>query len=234
MTKFGFARYSTSMSAIVMVSGWLCCTGAGAAEAEEAGTAPASAKAVATGLQAGDWLVRARVAGLFPVAETSTLEPIGGRIETPRMLLPDLQIAWFLLDHVSIEAQGGVVRTRPRIRGSMVGDLEIGTIWSAAAAASVQYHLRPGRRTNPYLGVGISYSHPVSTKPAEGISDFEVKSQTSVMLQAGVDRQLGDDWFGNAVVKYLLVPEQVYEGGGARFTSDMDMVFVGAGIGYRF
>lgn len=231
--KTRIARYSMQISAVLMASVWIGCA---AAQAQDTGIlpAPAATHAAAPGLRAGDWLVRARVAGLFPVDETSTLDPIGGRIKTPRMLIPDLQIAWFPTDHISIEGQAGVVRTRPVIEDSIVGDLEIGTIWSAATAASLQYHLLPRQRTNPYVGVGLSYSHPISTEPAEGISRFTVKSQTSVMLQAGVDHQFDDHWFGNAAVKYLLVPEQVYEGGGARFTSDLDMIFVGAGIGYRF
>lgn len=231
--KARIARYSTPVSAVLMASAWLGCATA-QAQGTGAPPDPAVTEAAALGLRAGDWLVRARVAGLFPVDETSKLDPIGGRIKTPRMLLPDLQIAWFLTDHISIEGQGGVVRTRPAIRGSIIGDLEIGTIWSATAAASLQYHLLPRSRTNPYVGVGLSYSHPISTEPAEGISDFTVKSQTSTMLQAGVDHQFGNNWFGNAAVKYFFVPEQIYGGGGAKFTSNLNMVFVGAGIGYRF
>lgn len=225
-------RHPTLMSAALMISAWPDCAAAQAVDTLK--PAPASTEEAVPGLRTGDWLVRGRVAGLFPVNESSVLDPIGGRIETPRMLLPDLQIAWFVTEHVSIEAQGGVIRTRPRIRSSMIGNFDIGTIWSAAAAASVQYHILPGRRTNPYVGAGLSYSQPVSTKPDDGIADFKVKSQASLMLQIGVDHQLADHWFSNAVVKYIFVPKQVYEGDGANFTSDMDMVFVGAGFGYRF
>ncbi|MDY8107536.1 OmpW family outer membrane protein [Fulvimarina sp. 2208YS6-2-32] len=188
----------------------------------------------AAGLEAGDWLVRARIAGLFPVDETSSVGLIGGRIETPDMILPDLQIAYFLTDRISVEGQAGVVRTRPRIVGSIIGEFEIGTIWSAAVSGSIQYHFLPDQRLNPYVGIGASYSHPISTKPARGVSDFDVKAQTSLLIQAGADYRISGDWFGNAVARYLVVPEQVYQGGGASFESDADMVFVGAGIGYRF
>jgi outer membrane protein len=197
--------------------------------------APASAaEAPLTGLRAGDWLVRARVAALLPVDETSTVGLIGGRIVTPKMVLPDLLISYFLTDHISIEGQAGVVRTRPRIVESAIGDLDIGTIWSAAAAASIQYHFLPEARLNPYVGVGASYSHAISIEPGERVSDFDVKPQVSLMVQAGADYQLSQNWFANAAAKYMLVPETVYEGGGATFTSDADMVFVGAGVGYRF
>ncbi|WP_192843246.1 OmpW family protein [Aureimonas sp. AU12] len=186
------------------------------------------------GLKAGNWLVRGRIAGLMPVNETSTVGLIGGHINVPDMLLPDLQIAYFLTDHISIEGQAGIIRTRPRIVGSFIGDFDIGSIWSAAGAASVQYHFMPEARFNPYLGAGISYSRPVSIKPDEGITDFSVSAQTSIMIQAGADYQIAGNWFGNAVAKYLFVPEQTYESQSATFVSDSNMVFAGVGIGYRF
>ncbi|MBB3999558.1 OmpW/AlkL family protein [Aureimonas pseudogalii] len=205
------------------------------ASASEDVVAPApSLEAPLTGLRAGDWLVRARVAALLPVDETSTVGLIGGRIVTPEMVIPDVLISYFLTDHISVEGQAGVVRTRPRIVDSAIGDLDIGTIWSAAAAASVQYHFLPEARFNPYVGVGASYSHAFSIKPGERVSDFDVKPQVSLIVQAGADYQISQNWFANAAAKYMLVPETVYEGGGATFTSDADMVFVGAGIGYRF
>jgi len=92
----------------------LQCGSARAADRLDLEASPSSAT---SGLKAGDWLVRARAAGLFPVEETSTVGLIGGRIEVPAMLLPDLQLAYFLTDHISIEGQAGVIRTRPRIVG---------------------------------------------------------------------------------------------------------------------
>lgn len=207
------------------------CYSARAADQLELQTSQVSAT---RGLEAGDWLVRARTAGLFPVQETSTVGLIGGRIEVPDMLLPDLQLAYFLTDHISIEGQAGVIQTRPRIVGSLIGDFDIGSIWSAAGAASVQYHFRPESRFNPYMGVGISYSRPISIKPDKGITDFDVSSQTSIMIQAGADYQIAGNWFGNAVSKYLFVPEQTYQSQSSTFVSDSDMIFAGAGIGYRF
>ncbi len=195
---------------------------------------PALEEADAHGLRAGDWLLRARIAGLFPVDETSSVELIGGRIDTPEMILPDVQTAYFLTDHISVEGQVGAIRTRPRILGSLLGDFQVGTIWSLAAAASIQYHFLPKARFNPYAGIGVAHSRPISIDPAPGVSDFEVSSQTSLMLQVGADYHLTGNWFGNAVAKYLFVPEQTYRSQDGRFTSDSDMVFAGVGIGYRF
>ncbi|KQT57732.1 MULTISPECIES: OmpW/AlkL family protein [unclassified Aureimonas] len=224
-----------SLALIIVLHGaatvWSEAKAADAAVPIGSDTAPT---AEAVGLHAGNWLVRARIAGIFPVKETSSIALIGGQIKTPDMVIPDLQIAYFLMDHISIEGQGGVVPTRPKIAGSLVGHFEIGNILSAAASASLQYHFLPDARLNPYMGAGVSYSTPISIKPAEGITDFDVKAQMSIMLQAGADYQISGNWFGNGVAKYIFVPEQVYTSESTKFISDSDIVFVGAGIGYRF
>lgn len=211
-------------------------TGPGIAEAADAATAPPSVETDApasTGLGAGDWLLRARIMGLLPHGETSDVGLIGGRIETPDQIMPDGEMAYFLTDHVSLEVQGGIALSKPKIVDTVVGTLEIGSIWSAAVSTLAQYHFRPEARLNPYVGAGASVSWPVRIDPAAGIADFDIERLVSPMVQVGFDYQLSDDWFANAMAKYVFVPGQTYSGGGASFKSDLDMVVVGVGIGYR-
>lgn len=217
---------------ILMVSGVST-----AADVSTQAAAPAAESEASTdwkGLGQGDWLLRARIMGLFPQKETSEVGLIGGRIETPAQLLPDGEIGYFVTDHVSIELQGGVVVSKPKILDSLVGDFEIGSIWTAALAGSAQYHFRPAARFNPYVGFGASVSWPVHIDPAPGVADFTIERLVSPMLQVGTDYQVSENVFANASVKYSLVPGQTYSGGGATFKSDLDMVVVGAGFGYRF
>lgn len=209
---------------------------ASAAEPSAPGGATASAIGAddIAGLRAGDWLVRGRLSGSIPTERRSQIDLIGGRIDTPAAILPDADLSYFLTDHVAVEVQAGAVRTRPSIRGSLVGDIAIGSIWNAAAMGMVQVHLLPGARLNPYLGVGLAATTPLAIEPARGIPDFKVKSQVSPVLQAGFDYHLTGNWFANAMVKYVFVPKQAYQLGGAKVEVDLNMLVVGAGIGYRF
>ncbi|KQT78603.1 hypothetical protein ASG51_22130 [Methylobacterium sp. Leaf465] len=186
------------------------------------------------GLRAGDWLVRGRIMGTIPTEQSTHIAVIGGQSKTPTALLPDGDVSYFLTDHIAIEGQAGPIRTRPKIRNSLVGDVAIGSVWNAAAMATLQYHLLPGARLNPYLGVGLAVTTPIAIDPARGIPDFTLGSLASPVLQAGFDYHLGGNWFGNVAVKYLFVPRQSYTIGGVRVAADLDMLMVGAGLGYRF
>lgn len=206
----------------------------GAARAGEPPSPAAADPEPGAGLRAGDWLVRGRLAGSIPTERRARIDLIGGRVETPAALLPDLDVSYFLTDHVAIEAQAGAVRTRPVIRDSLVGDIAIGSIWNAAAMGLVQLHLLPGARLNPYLGIGVAATTPIAIAPARGIPDFTLKAQVSPVLQAGADYHLGGNWFANAMVKYVFVPRQSYAIGGVAVEADLNMLVVGAGLGYRF
>lgn len=162
------------------------------------------------------------------------IEFIGGRVDTPAAVLPDLDVSYFLTDHLAVSGQAGAIRSRPVIRNSLVGDIAIGSIWNAVVSGVVRYHFLPNARFNPYLGVGASATTSIAVYPAKGIPAFTVKSQTSPLIQAGFDYHLTGNWFGNAMVKYVFVPPVSYEVAGVDVKADLNMLVVGAGIGYRF
>ena len=188
----------------------------------------------ARGLKAVDWLVHGRIIGMIPTERTSRLAVIGGRIDTPYAVLPDLDVSYFLTDHLAVSGQAGAIRTRPVIRNSLAGDIAIGSIWNAAVSGVVRYHFLPDARFNPYLGVGASATTPIAIQPAKGVPSFKVAPQASPLLQAGFDIHLIGNWFGNAMVKYIFVPPAAYTIAGRAMKVDLNMLVVGAGIGYRF
>lgn len=196
--------------------------------------AVASPPAMDSGLKAGDWLVRGGIIGAFPTLQRASIGMIGGRVDTPTALLPDGSVSYFLTDHFAIEGQVGAVLTRPKIRDSLIGDVAIGSIRNASAVGIVQYHFLPDAAVNPYVGVGVSATWPTAIKPAPGIPDFKVMSFTAPVLQAGLNVNLTGNWFANASLKYILAPRSHYDIGGLKVQVDMNMLIVGAGLGYRF
>ena len=98
---------------------------------------PAMKTVPESGLTAGSFLVRGRVVGSIPVGQFSRVEPIGGRVITPARALPDLDVTYFLSDHFAVAGQLGVVSTKTSIRGSLIGDLTIGSTWSFAMTGAV-------------------------------------------------------------------------------------------------
>ncbi|KQQ12016.1 hypothetical protein ASF53_15230 [Methylobacterium sp. Leaf123] len=187
------------------------------------------------GLTAGSLLVRGRVVGAIPVGQFSRVEPIGGRVITPARALPDLDATYFLSDHFALAGQVGVVSTRTSIRGSLIGDLPIGSTWSLALTGAVQFHFLPHGAFNPYIGAGAGYTHPLAYEPAKPlITEMKAHPQLGPMLQAGFDYHLGGDWYANMEIKKIFLPPQVARIGAGSATVRFDMLIIGAGIGYRF
>jgi len=194
-----------------------------------------AANPVSGGLTAGSLLVRGRVVGSIPVGQFSRVEPIGGRVITPARALPDLDVTYFLSDHFALAGQVGVVSTRTSIRNSLIGDLPIGSTWSLAMTGAVQFHFLPHGVFNPYIGAGAGYTHPIAYEPAKPlITKMEADPQLGPMLQAGFDCHLGGDWYANMEIKKIFLPPQVSRIGTGSATVRLDMLIIGAGIGYRF
>ncbi|ARO55544.1 putative outer membrane protein, OmpW family [Methylorubrum extorquens] len=188
-----------------------------------------------SGLTAGSFLVRGRVVGSIPVGQFSRVEPIGGRVITPARALPDLDVTYFLSDHFAVAGQLGVVSTKTSIRGSLIGDLTIGSTWSFAMTGAVQFHFLPHGPFNPYIGAGAGYTHPIAYEPAKPlITEMKADPQLGPMLQAGFDYHLGGNWYANMEIKKIFLPPQVSRIGSGTTTVRLDMLIIGAGIGYRF
>ena len=205
------------------------------ARAADPAANPASDPASEGGLTAGSLLVRGRVIGSIPVGQFSRVEPIGGRVITPARALPDLDVTYFLSDHFAVAAQVGVVSTKTSIRGSFIGDLPIGSTWSLSMTGAVQFHFLPDNAFNPYVGAGAGYTHPIAYEPAKPlITEMKADPQLGPMLQAGFDYHLGGAWFANMEIKKIFLPPQVSRIGAGTATVRLDLLIVGAGIGYRF
>ncbi|MEH3145466.1 MAG: outer membrane beta-barrel protein [Methylobacterium frigidaeris] len=187
------------------------------------------------GLTAGSLLIRGRIIGSIPVNQKSRVEPVGGRVVTPTRALPDLDVTYFLTDHFAIAGQGGILPTRTSIRGSRVGDLPVGTTWSAGVNGAVQFHVLPHDAFNPYVGAGVAYTAPLAYEPAKPfVTTMKASPQVGPMVQAGFDYHLGGRWYANFEIKHFFLPTQVSRVGPGSATVKLDMLIVGAGLGYRF
>ncbi|WP_227437511.1 OmpW/AlkL family protein [Methylobacterium sp. W2] len=194
--------------------------------------APLPARA---GFAAGDVLVRARVIGMFAVDERSRIDLIGGTVRMPAMILPDADVTYFLTGNLAVAGQAGIIRTKPVIKGSLVGDIPIGAIQSFGGFAAIQYHAFSDGPFKPYVGLGLSLSVPLQTEPAGGfVTAFSVDPIAGLLLQAGFDYHLGGNWYANAEVKKIWLPGYTLGHAAIGAKVEMNTVIVGGGIGYRF
>lgn len=180
------------------------------------------------------WLVRLMVLGINQTNIRTEVSGINGSIEIPSTVKPGLDISYFVTDHWAIEFQGGVTTTDYRIIGSAIGDFDIGSVETASAGLTLQYHFRPKSTLRPYFGIGVNYSKTRDVTPADNIPDFEIDDITSLILNTGIDYQLGDSWFASASLRYLVIPTYHAEGQAFDTEITLNTLIPGVGISYRF
>jgi outer membrane protein len=188
-----------------------------------------------SGLTAGTFLLRGRAVGIFP-NKGGPITTIGGYIAVSNSATPEVDLSYFVTDHIAIEGEGGITRNTLTAKDTVLGRVDVGSVWGAPVLALLQYHLLPLARWNPYAGVGVAVLPYFDAQPAGGrVQELSVRSEVGAVFQAGIDLRITDRWFGNLDIKKLLVKAYASVDDGA-FTSSghLNPLLVGLGIGYRF
>jgi outer membrane protein len=188
------------------------------------------------GLTAGAFMLRGRVVGIFPDNGNSTITRIGGYIQVDNSVSPELDLSYFITDHIAVEGETGVSHNSLTAENTRLGTVAVGKVWSAPILLVLQYHVLPHSRWNPYLGAGLAVLPYFDAQPAGGlVQQLSVQSEVGAALQAGLDYQLTDRWYGNVDIKKLFVASYASVDGGAITSSGhINPLIVGLGIGYRF
>jgi outer membrane protein len=187
------------------------------------------------GLTAGTLLLRGRVVGIFP-ENVSSVTVIGGHINVSNSVTPEIDLSYFLTDHIALEGEAGITRNSLTAEDTAIGTVSVGKVWGAPIVAVVQYHLLPHARWNPYAGVGVSFLPYFDAQPAGGLSQqLSVRSEVGAVFQGGIDLQISDRWYGNLDIKKLIVSSYAsVNDGEITATGQISPLIVGLGIGYRF
>ncbi|WP_162234681.1 OmpW/AlkL family protein [Sphingomonas sp. Leaf231] len=186
------------------------------------------------GFASGDVAIRARVTRIVPYNQKSIVDAIGGRIDVPPMVLPDVDISVFAADRWSVTGQAGLVKTDITLRDTAYGDIDVGSVWSLPVSLAAQYHLPTKGRFKPFVGAGVVVSWYFGEKPADRyIHDFRVSTPPTPQIKAGFDYQLNDTWFATFEAKRLFTPTQTIENEGVTIRMSLDTVTVGAGMALR-
>ncbi|WP_052675647.1 OmpW/AlkL family protein [Agrobacterium arsenijevicii] len=190
---------------------------------------------ISRGFQAGDVMIRGRISGLIPYNQQSTVDLIGGHVNVPSMILPDLDVSVFLSEHWSVTGQTGVLNTKIKVVDTLYGDLDVGTVWTLPLSLTVQYHPAMEGRFKPYIGAGMVATWYFGEKPAGGyVQDFSVSNSYAPLIKAGVDYQIDDKWFANFELKQVFTPTQTIQNQGISARTSLETISAGFGVGYRF
>jgi outer membrane protein len=188
------------------------------------------------GLIAGSILLRGRVIGIIPEDSSSSIRPIGGRIHVDPTVSPEVDLSYFLTDHIAIEGEAGVLQSSLSAKNTAFGDVMIGKVWSAPIDLTLQYHLLPHSRFNPYVGAGLNVTSYFGEQAAGGlVQNFSVDTAVGAVLEIGADYRISGPWHANVDVKQLLLGAQAHIDNGTVDAKDrLNPLILAAGIGYQF
>ncbi len=204
--------------------------------------------APAMAYEAGDWLVRGRIAHINPNDDSGTLS-IGGAdtgldgVSVDSDTIPELDITYMFTPNWGAELILGYSEHTVAGKNSWTALGDVIDTKVLPPTLTLQYHFAPNSNIRPYVGAGVNYTYffdeevAGSVLPAAG-SKVKLEDSWGFAAQAGVDIAINNDWFFNADVKYIQIDTTAKFSntavGSAKISADIDPFVYSIGIGRRF
>lgn len=188
------------------------------------------------GKQAGDLVLGFGLIGVLPQSG-GRVDAIGGKPDASDTLTPQLDLTYFLTPQISLNLIAATTRHDVKVRGSALGDVDLGRVWALPPTLTLQFHPLPQARFSPYLGAGINYTvfYGEGGSRTAPVSKVDIENSWGWALNAGFDYALNDHWGVNFDVKKLFLrPDVSVNGGAIGARADLDPWIVGASLRYRF
>ncbi len=201
--------------------------------------------------EAGDILVRGRIAHVQPLDDSDLLHvpALGGAVPDSGVTvnsdtIPELDFTYMLAPHWGVELILGYSNHDVKASGS-AADLGLGKVIDAKAlppTLTLQYHFLPNAKIRPYIGAGVNYTYFFDEKVTGPLDQPGAKIKMDDSLgfaaQAGVDFAINNDWFVNLDVKWIDMETTAHftgtTAGSAKIDVDVDPIIWSVGIGRRF
>lgn len=184
------------------------------------------------------WLIRLRGIGVLPETSSSTISTIGGKVtHISNAVVPELDFSYFFTDHIAAELILATTHNSVEASNTVLGNVDLGKVWVLPPTLTLQYHFFPQQKINPYVGVGVNYTHFYNITNGPGLSLTNYSDSYGAALQLGTDIAINENWSINLDVKQVFMSSNVHVNAGATQVSTkvtINPVIVGLGVGYRF
>ncbi|WP_433704557.1 OmpW/AlkL family protein [Paraburkholderia sacchari] len=194
-----------------------------------AASAAHAADAPATGVYAGDWLVRLRAIAITPqVSSSGALNTLKAGVNNA--IVPELDFTYMVTNNIGAELILGTSRNQVT---SSLGAL--GGVGVLPPTLLLQYHFNNAGVFRPYVGAGINYTLFYNNGLHAGGQPVSIDNHSfGPALQFGVDYQVAKNVFVNADVKKIWMRTGASLNGSSLGTLYIDPIVVGVGVGMKF
>jgi outer membrane protein len=190
------------------------------------------------GKEAGTFMVRARAIGVIPLDSSSSITTIGGHVSATAQAAPEVDLSYFITDHVALELIAATTRHNVSAQGTAVGNVDVGSVWVLPPTLTLQYHFMPHSAFSPYVGAGINATFFYGASPSEPtVTHVSFSNNVGAAIQAGFDYNFTGHWFANFDVKQIFLNTTAHVdalGTTVAAKTWLNPLVIGAGIGYRF
>ncbi len=184
------------------------------------------------------WLTRIRAIDVIPEVSSSTISLVGGRVSSiSNQIVPELDFSYFFTRHIAAELILATSRHSVEATHTALGTVNLGKVWVLPPTLTAQYHFLPERGFNPYIGVGINYTHFYNVTNGPVSLSTHYGDSVGPALQVGADFAFNENWSLNLDVKQVFMKSNVHVNtalGQLRTHVTINPVIVGLGLGYRF
>lgn len=186
-----------------------------------------------------NWLFRMRGISVIP-DESASINGIGGDVDVDSDYTVDIDLTYFINESWAVELMAATTRNGVRAEGTAVGDVDLGSIRLLPPTLTLQYHMCLTETIKPYVGVGVNYTKFYDEELSDNalITRVEYDDAFALVLQAGVDVDINENWVFNVDVKkvYLETDVNIDNTALPRIDADVDIDhwILGVGFGYRF
>jgi len=182
--------------------------------------------------EAGDWVVRAGIWGVYPKSGNLNIGP-GADIDVEDGYGLGFNFTYMATPNLGVEL---ILATPFSHDIKLSGAGTVGDTKHLPPTLFAQYHFMPQSNFRPYVGVGLNYTM-FFDEGAEGAlkgKKLKLKDSIGIAGQVGIDIDVAPNWFVNAEVSYMDIDSKAKLDGASLGTVEIDPWVVGLNVGTRF
>ncbi len=189
-------------------------------------------------IKAGTFEASLSIIGVIPETFSSSISPIGGKVNASGGVSPELTGTYFVTNHWALQLIAASTHHRISAGDTSLGHVDVGNAWVLPPTLTVQYHFLPDDRFSPYVGVGVTVAFFYATDPSGPvINKFSLDTTAGPALDIGFDYNFSGHWFANVDAKQMFLNTTAHIDsavGEVTAKTALSPTVIGAGIGYRF
>ncbi|HEY9222379.1 MAG TPA: OmpW family outer membrane protein [Lutibacter sp.] len=176
------------------------------------------------------WQARLRVITIVPDVNDDLN---GANVDVSTTVVPELDFTYFFDENWAAELI--LATAKHDVDTDLGSGIDLGHVWILPPTLSLQYHFN-GVTVKPYLGAGINYTFFYGIDEGD-VVDMDYDDAVGFSMQAGLDYDLGSNWFLNLDIKKLLLTTDVKVDTGDGIIPvevDLNPWIFGVGVGLKF